>query len=237
MIAARTALDKAETALRRAQADPHKGAAPKGNPTDPASRVMPAKTGGYLQGYNLQALANPNQVILAIGTHDNSTDVGALHPLLGQARANLDAAGITDPIGRALFDAGYAATDNFTIDTEADLYVAVHNQTAQTGRGDAVDKTMPAGWQPMAARMATEEAKQLYRERPGIIEPVFASCSPASAVTSTTAVPWSTSSSPCGGRPTTCSSTSGTSSRRSAPRPAPPSCRCPLEPGGTGTPS
>jgi hypothetical protein len=174
VIAARTALDKAETALRRAEADPHKGAAPKGNPTDPGSRVMPAKTGGYLQGYNLQALANPNQVILAIGTHDNSTDVGALHPLLNQARANLDAAGITDPIGRALFDAGYAATDNFTIDTEADLYVAVHNETAQTGRGDAVDKTTPAGWQPMAARMATEEAKQLYRERPGIIEPVFA---------------------------------------------------------------
>ena len=174
VIAARTALDKAETALRRAEADPHKGAAPKGNPTDPGSRVMPAKTGGYLQGYNLQALANPNQVILAIGTHDNSTDVGACHPLLNQARANLDAAGITDPIGRALFDAGYAATDNFTIDTEADLYVAVHNETAQTGRGDAVGKTMPAGWQPMAARMATEEAKQLYRERPGIIEPVFA---------------------------------------------------------------
>jgi transposase len=174
VIAAQTALDKAQTALRRAEADPHKGAAPKGNPTDPGSRVMPAKTGGYLQGYNLQALANPNQVILAIGTHDNSTDVGALHPLLNQARANLDAAGITDPIGRALFDAGYAATDNFTIDTEADLYVAVHNETAQTGRGDAVDKTIPAGWQPMAARMATEEAKQLYRERPGIIEPVFA---------------------------------------------------------------
>src|SRR6266511_2798208 len=148
--------------------------APKGNPTDPTSRVMPAKTGGYLQGYYLQALANPNQVILAIGSHDNSTDVGALHPLLNQARANLDAAGITDPIGRALFDAGYAATCNFTIDTEADLYVAVHNETAQTGRGDAVDKTMPTGWQPMAARMATQEAKQLYRERPGIIEPVFA---------------------------------------------------------------
>jgi len=174
VLAARTAVDKAVQALRRAEADPSNGAVPKANTTDPASRVMPAKTGGWLQGYNPQALANTNQIILAIGTHDNPTDVGALHPLLGQARANLDAAGITDTIGKALFDAGYAATDNFTTDTEADLYVAVHNETAQTGRGDATDKTMPAGWQPMAARMATDEAKQLYKRRPAIIEPVFA---------------------------------------------------------------
>jgi transposase len=101
VLAARQALDKAERALRRAEADPHKGAVPTANTSDPASRIVPAKTGGYLQGYNAQALANPNQVILAIGTHDNSTDVGALHPLLRQARANLDAAGVTDPIGRA----------------------------------------------------------------------------------------------------------------------------------------
>src|SRR6266704_1893742 len=174
VLAARHALDKAERALRRAEADPHKGAVPTANPTDPASRVMPAKTGGYLQGSGAQALATTDQVILAIGTHDNPTDVGACHPLLRQARANLDAAGITDTIGKALFDAGYAATENFTTPTEACLYVAVHNETAQTGRGDATDKTIPAGWQDMAARMATDEAKQLYRQRPAIIEPVFA---------------------------------------------------------------
>jgi transposase len=174
VLAARDALHKAERALRRAEADPHKGAAPKGNTTDPASRVMPAKTGGYLQGYNAQALANTNQIILAIGAHDNSTDVGACHPLLRQARTNLDAAGITEHLGKALFDAGYACTDNFTTDTEADLYVAVHNETAQTGRGDTADKTMPAGWQDMATRMATDQARQLYRQRPAIIEPVFA---------------------------------------------------------------
>lgn len=112
VVAAQDALDKADKALQRAEADPHQGAVPKANPTDPASRVMPATTGGYLQGYNAQALANPNQIILAIGTHDNPTDVGACHPLLRQARANLDAAGITEQLGKALVDAGYAATDN-----------------------------------------------------------------------------------------------------------------------------
>jgi hypothetical protein len=33
---------------------------------------------------------------------------------------------------------------------------------------------MPAGWQAMAERMATDTAKQLYRQRAQMIEPVFA---------------------------------------------------------------
>lgn len=174
VLTARTVADKADTALRRAEADPHKGAVPTANTTDPACRIMPAKTGGYLAGYNAQALANTAQIILAIATHDNPTDVGARHPLLAAARTNLDAAGITEKIGKALFDAGYACTENFTTEAEADLYVAVHNETAQTGRGDTTDKTMPATWQDMATRMNSDEAKQLYKRRCAIIEPVFA---------------------------------------------------------------
>jgi hypothetical protein len=147
---------------------------PKANPTDPASRVMLAKHGGYEQDYNLQALANRHQVILAIATHDNPTDVGGLHPLLQAARANLDAAGIPDPIGAALADSGYASGDNFTTPTQAELYVAVHHESAQTGRQEPSNKTIPADWQAMAERMATDQAKQLYRQRAGMIEPVFA---------------------------------------------------------------
>ena len=50
----------------------------------------------------------------------------------------------------------------------------MHNETAQTGYGPTTDKTMPTGWQPMAARMDSDEAKQLYKRRSAIIEPVFA---------------------------------------------------------------
>ncbi len=174
VLEARAALARAEKAVRRTETDPAKDALPKANTTDPASRVQPAKTGGYLQGYNVQALANTAQVILAIGRHDNPTDVGACHPLLRAARANLDAAHITEVIGKALFDAGYASTDNFTTATESDLYIAVHNEAAQTGRDQATDKTIPTGWADMAARMSHDDAKKVYKQRSAIIEPVWA---------------------------------------------------------------
>jgi len=177
---ARQAFAAAEQALEQAKAAPASAPEPahpaKANTTDPASRVMPLKKGGFGQLYNAQALAGRHQVILAIGTHDNPTDTGALHPLLAQGRANLGAAGICDPIGKALFDAGYASDDNFTTGCEAELYVAITREARQTGRtrDGKQPETMKASWQHMAARLDTPEGKALYRQRAGIIEPVFA---------------------------------------------------------------
>jgi hypothetical protein len=133
---------------------------------------MPLKKGGFDQLYNLQALAGRGQVIFAIGTHPSSTDTAALHPLLRDAAANLAAAGIPDQIGKALFDAGYASEHNFTAGCQADLHVAVTRDSAQAaGRpGGGV----PAGWQAMAAKLATPEGQALYKQRKAIIEPVFA---------------------------------------------------------------
>ena len=165
--------ERADAALQRALADPNKGNVPKGNTTDPHCRIMPAKTGGYMCARNLQALANDRQIILAMLLHDNPIDVGALHPLLKAGRANLDAIGITRAIGQALFDAGYASEANFTADCEASLLVAVHNEAATCGRDQAGDKTIPAAWAGMAATMATPEAKEAYKKRQAIIEPVF----------------------------------------------------------------
>ena len=115
-------------------------------------------------------------MILSIATHDSPADVRALHPALKLARANLDAAGITDPIGSALFDAGYASDDNFTTSCEPQLYVAVTREARQTGR--LRDGRKPAklkeSWQQMTGRLATPEGKALYKRRSAIIEPVFA---------------------------------------------------------------
>ncbi|HZC40312.1 MAG TPA: transposase [Streptosporangiaceae bacterium] len=177
---ARQAAAAAQQALAAAKAAPASAPAPprppRANTTDPASRVMPLKKGGYDQLYNAQVLAGRHQVIYAIATHDNPADTAALHPLLAAARASLDAAGISDPIGKALFDAGYASEDNFTTPAEAELYVAVTSEARQTGRlRDG--KAPPAGsqcWQAMAAKLAAPEGKALYRQRAAIIEPVFA---------------------------------------------------------------
>jgi hypothetical protein len=148
----------------------------KVNLTDPGSRVMPLKKGGFDQLYNAQVLACKKQVILAIATHDNPGDTGALHPLLARARAVLAAAGITSPVGKALWDAGYASDANFTASCQAELYVALTRESRQTGRstrGYAPAAMMPS-WEQMAARLDTPEGKALYKQRAGIIEPVFA---------------------------------------------------------------
>jgi len=177
--ASRAAAGRAARKLDEAIAAPAVAARParppKANTTDPASRIMPIKKGGWDQQYNLQALAGRGQVIIAIGTHDNTNDLGALHPLLAAAAANLAAAGIPGRIGKALLDAGYASDDNFTASCDADLYVAVTRESRQTGKDPAGrDPAAARSWQHMAARLDSPEGQALYKQRKAIIEPVFA---------------------------------------------------------------
>jgi transposase len=171
---ARRLRDKAARAAAAAAAAPAPGL--KVNLTDPGSRVMPLKKGGFDQLYNAQVIACKKQVILAIGTHDSPSDTNALHPLLAKAGAVLADAGITSPVRKALWDAGYASDANFTADCQAELYVALTRESRQTGRstrGYAPAAMMPS-WQQMAARLDTPEGKALYKQRGAIIEPVFA---------------------------------------------------------------
>jgi hypothetical protein len=150
----------------------------KVNTSDPASRVMLGKKGGFDQLVNVQALATARtQVILAIMRHDSPADVQALIPLLRQARCVLRQAGILDAIAWALFDTGYASDANFT-SPEAGatrLLVAVVREARQTGRSaDGRDPAQLDSWAEMTELLSTPEGKALYRQRAGIIEPVFA---------------------------------------------------------------
>jgi transposase len=164
--AARASLDKARAALedviRQALQDA------KVNVTDPSSRIMPLKKGGYDQLFNVQALATARtQVILAITRHASPVDTTALEALLAAARAVLQAAGIPGRILKALFDAGYASDANFTLDIPEQLWIAL-SRTGGTPHG-----TLPS-WQEMQARLDTPEGKELYKQRAATIEPVFA---------------------------------------------------------------
>jgi transposase len=174
---ARRAAAKAQAALAKARVTPAQPGKPgKINTTDPSSKIMQAKNGGFGQLHNIQALASKDQVILGIGAHPSPADVAGLHPLLGKGRATLDAAGIRTKIGKALFDAGYASDTNFTTPCQPELYVAVTKEARQTGRladGKQLNTTKQS-WQQMAAKLDTPDGKALYRQRAGIIEPVFA---------------------------------------------------------------
>ena len=93
-----------------------------------------------------------------------------------KARETLLAAGITDQILKALFDAGYASDANFTLDIPEQLYIAVTREARQTGRtpDGRAPTTMLPSWEDMTARPGTPEGKELYRQRGATIEPVFA---------------------------------------------------------------
>jgi transposase len=170
---ARTALATATT--RAAATAENRPTTTRVNTTDPASKIMPGKNDGFDQRHNVQALACKNQFIIAIGTHDSPNDKQALVNLIRRGRANLDNAHITDPIGTALFDSGYASEANFTTDLPVRLLlVAVEKEARQTRRLRDATSTARQAWDVMATRLEDPDNHTAYKRRGAIIEPLFA---------------------------------------------------------------
>ena len=164
-----TAQGRLAAARQAAAASPVKVSA-----TDPDSRLVPAKNGGgWLQGWNLQLGAARRQVLLAAGLHDNPADAGALVQMITAATANCELAGLAGRIRAWLADSGYASAAAFSELDHLMLLVAVRNEAAQAGRGDG-RKTLPQGWEKMAARLATPAGRKLYARRAALVEPAFA---------------------------------------------------------------
>jgi hypothetical protein len=63
--------------------------------------------GRSVQGYNVQVVASPEQVILAAEVSQSHNDGDQLAPMVATAREALREAGIEDPIGTVLADGGY----------------------------------------------------------------------------------------------------------------------------------
>jgi transposase len=147
--------------------------AAKVSATDPDSRLLPAKNGGWLQGWNLELAAARRQVLLAIELHDNPADAGALVTMVAAAAANCELAGLHEQIRAWLADNGYASAANFAALEHLMLLVAVTGEASQTGRA-AAGRALPAGWEKMAARLATPAGRELYKRRAAQVEPAFA---------------------------------------------------------------
>lgn len=99
---------------------------PVANTTDPDSRVMKTHDGAWIQGFNAQAVATADQVVIAAEVVSDPTDVAMLEPMFVAAQANLDAAGIVTPIGVGLADAGYWSAANAAAsgDLATDMLIA-----------------------------------------------------------------------------------------------------------------
>lgn len=81
------------------------------NLTDPDSRVMRV-AGGWVQGYNAQAVATVDQVIVAAEVTNDGSDDRQFVPMVTRAKANLRRAGARTRLRVVLADAGYWSKDN-----------------------------------------------------------------------------------------------------------------------------
>jgi len=177
---AKTVVVRQRARLARAQAWLEQAHSPRPVPsgsaraclTDPDSRLMLSKKGGYLQGYNLQIASGRNQLLLAIEVHDNPNDMLALVPLVRTAQRNCDTAHVRSAVQAWVADAGYACTANFDTLADVSLLVAVTKNGADDNHHDQV--SIPEDHREMAERLATPEGQATYRRRAALVEPGFA---------------------------------------------------------------
>ena len=157
---------------------------PKRNITDPQSRMMPLRRGGWLQGYNCQAATSSDGVIIATSVGNNPSDATAFTEMMDKATAAaalIDAHRPATPatgIGVLLADAGYLSNDNLTA-PGPDRLIAVgkHRQLADAAREHPTAGPPPPGATPieaMAHRLRTSDGHALYTQRGHIAETPFA---------------------------------------------------------------
>jgi transposase len=172
----READGKAPPAVAPAEAEPE--AKDQINFTDPESRIMKVSNKGWDQCGNAQAVANEYQIILAADVTDQANDKRQALPMVDQARANLEAAGVTSGIDAALMDSGYYSEANTTglEQRGIDPYIATerlkhHEKVASAPRG-RIPKDLPAK-QRMARKLRTKRGREVYAKRKEMIEPIF----------------------------------------------------------------
>src|SRR5579862_2361761 len=148
------------------------------NFTDPESRIMKTSNKGWDQCGNAQAVANEHQIILAADVTDQANDKRQALPMVDQARANLEAAGVEPAFGAAVMDTSYyseANTQGLEFRGIA-AYLATerlkhHEKVASAPRG-----RIPQGLsakQRMARKLRTKLGREMYAKRKGMIEPIF----------------------------------------------------------------
>jgi len=157
------------------------GPGPVRNLTDPDSRLMPVRGGGFIQGYNAQNVTSADGLIIATQLTNDAADSRWFEPMI---RAAEDAAALITAsrpatgqqaarIGLLLADAGYCSERNLTI-PGPDRLIAVGKHralehAAASGGTAGRQRAGPAA-QAMARRLKTEDGLTAYRQRGHIAE-------------------------------------------------------------------
>ena len=173
-------LEQARAHLERARAAAN-DAQPKATPrqvnlTDPDSRIMTTKD-GWVQGYNAQAIVNPQQIVLACDVSQNAGDVQLYEPMNDRLTQTLTAGGITAEIELELADAGYCSEANLTC-PGPDRLIATQKDHKQRRAARELSHTTgppPDGTpiEEMEHLLRTPQGAAAYKQRSSLIEPVF----------------------------------------------------------------
>jgi hypothetical protein len=152
-------------------------AAAKAHTLDPESRIMKTKD-GYVQGYNAQAVATEDQIVVAAEVTDEHNDHAQLHPMIAATNQSLADAGIDEDVEQLLADAGYCSEDNLTALTERDpdCLIATRNTLATPSRAVACAGRCPRRAtlvDKMDRKVSKKAGRAVHQKRQHIIEPVF----------------------------------------------------------------
>jgi transposase len=161
-----------------------KGPGPVRNITDPDSRLMPVRGGGFLQGYNTQNMTSEDGLIIATELTDEQPDCPWFAPMLAAARDAAALIGAHRPpdgpggldygsIGLVLADAGYCSEPNLTCPGPARLIATGKGRDLEKAARDPDSDGSGRGGPVIAAmreRLATPEGIAAYRHRGHIAE-------------------------------------------------------------------
>lgn len=140
--------------------------------TDPEARVMKMGDGGYRPAWNVQiASGTGSRIIAGISVDNRGSDRGDLSPMLEQIKKRT---GITPD--EYLADGGYVELDDIAALAAKGVtpFIPLNRK-----KNKAVDQHLPRPGDPPAvaewrARMATEDAKRIYKDRAATAESINA---------------------------------------------------------------
>jgi hypothetical protein len=146
----------------------------KANTTDPDTRMITRTGRRTVQGFNVQIVANLNQIVLAAAVTQSINDGDQLEPMVECAIAELAQAGIEETLGAILADGGYWNSTQVaaTRARQIDVLVPAKNRRRTQPRKNAPPRGDEAS--RMEAILDTPEGQARYRRRQQIVEPVFA---------------------------------------------------------------
>jgi len=132
------------------------------NTTDPDSTLQKTP-GGWTQGFNAQAAANENQVIVSADVTSDNNDVNQLEAMITKAQENLE--GTVGSIEQVVADAGYYSNDNAQLDLGVEILIA---PTTSRNLGDAIAQRSQPGGNDERARRRWEVELALAEQRAAI---------------------------------------------------------------------